>query len=316
MHRIRPARLHADRRGLIPNVLSDVGLGKDAPTSNPLGLPLPDITSLIPLPPLSAPGSSSAPTSSSSSSIVSSTRTSSSSLSSSVTSSSSTPSPTPTPPPTSVYETTSGGQVHTLTTYLDATPSASQSSVPPPKSFLQNKVLSGVVFALIGLIALFVILAMATFALRRKRNNRLLKEAISFDPSSTMDSTHHYGDEKDRMSMGFGSPRSSDDRSGHGHAGYNAFGTKYTGIQGRTEHNITLPQAPARALSPNPQGYALGPGEKGPAPPAQPAGINWGRTPTPAPAPLPPTFGASNRTENTADERAQSQNRILKVANE
>lgn len=205
--------------------------------------------------------------------------------------------------------------MHTITTFLDAAPSSTQSAVtPPPKAFLQNKVLSGVVFALVGLVGLVIILAIATFALRRKRNNKLLNEAISFNPSSTMDSTHHYGAEKGRLSMGFGSPRTSDDHNTHGATGYgSAFGANHP--QGRRpEQDMSFPQPPARVLSP--QGYARGgSGEILPAP-GHPEDINWGPSLTPFTAPLPPTFGASNQTENTVDERTQSQNRILKIANE
>jgi len=291
MHRIRHRRAHAERRGLIP-ALTDV-LGNALPVPS-ISLPLSNIPPLIPLPTLSSSASGSLSDTSSSSSI------------SSTQISSSTPSPTPTPTPTStssVYETTLGGKVHTITTFIDAAPSASPSLIPP-KSFLQNKVLSGVVFALVGLIGLVVLLAIATFALRRKRNNKLLKEAVSFDPSSTIDSTHHYGAEKGRLSMGFGSPRSSDD---HGYA----FGANYA--QGHSEKGISFPQPPARALSP--QGYTRGPAEMLPVA-GQAEGINWGPNLAPFAAPLPPTFGAPNQTERTVDERAQSQNQILKVANE
>ncbi|KAF8076241.1 hypothetical protein FPV67DRAFT_404980 [Lyophyllum atratum] len=313
MHRIRSVRAHAERRALLPNVLTDV-LGSDLPTPTPLSLGLPDLTSLIPLHPLTTSASGSLSDSSSSS--VATSTSSSSSSSSSVQSSSSIPtstqSPTPTPAP-SVFETTSGGKVHTITTFTDAAPSSTQSAVPPPKGFLQNKVLSGVVFSLVGLIGLVIILAIATFALRRKRNNKLQNEALSFDPSSTMDSTHHYGSEKGRFSMGFGSPRTSDDHNNHGATGYgNTFGANHT--QGRRpEQDISFPQPPARVLSP--QGYARGGSGENLPPPGVPEGINWGPTLTPFTAPLPPAFGASNQTESTVDERTQSQNRILKIAN-
>jgi hypothetical protein len=47
---------------------------------------------------------------------------------------------------------------------------------------LQNKVLSGVVFAIAGIIALAILIMVATFALRRRRNKRLIEDAVSFDP--------------------------------------------------------------------------------------------------------------------------------------
>jgi hypothetical protein len=49
---------------------------------------------------------------------------------------------------------------------------------------LQNKTLSGIVFAVVGVVAFVLIVAIATIALRRSRKKRLHDEAISFDPAS------------------------------------------------------------------------------------------------------------------------------------
>jgi len=65
-------------------------------------------------------------------------------------------------------------------------PSASQSATAAPvhnKSFLQNKALSGTVFALVGVLALVLIITAATFVIRRRARNRLLDDAVSFDPA-------------------------------------------------------------------------------------------------------------------------------------
>lgn len=64
-------------------------------------------------------------------------------------------------------------------------PSASQSSAAADHktSFLQNKALSGTIFALVGLLGLVLIVIVATFFLRRRARNRLLDDAVSFDPS-------------------------------------------------------------------------------------------------------------------------------------
>ncbi|KAG6911706.1 hypothetical protein DXG01_007956 [Tephrocybe rancida] len=181
-----------------------------------------------------------------------------SSSSSSISTTSSTPTPTPTPTPApqpSVFETTSNGQVHTITTFVDAAPASTSSAAPtpaPPTAFLQNKALSGTVFALIGLLALVAVLALATFAIRRKRNNKLLREAISFDPGAGGD----YYDEKERRSLGLGSPRSSGDHHGqypsppvNGGAAAYPFGQGYG-----YGHHVNAPQQPGRALVPHARG--------------------------------------------------------------
>ncbi|PPQ77376.1 hypothetical protein CVT25_010958 [Psilocybe cyanescens] len=64
--------------------------------------------------------------------------------------------------------------------------SSSSSSATPSAvahtSFLQNKVLSGLVFALAGVVGLVVIVSILTFVIRRKRTRRLVEDAVSFDP--------------------------------------------------------------------------------------------------------------------------------------
>ena len=52
---------------------------------------------------------------------------------------------------------------------------------PSASSFLQNKTAAGVVFAIMGVVALVIIIALAIFAIRR-RNRDKLADAISFDP--------------------------------------------------------------------------------------------------------------------------------------
>jgi len=175
MHEIRKGRSHLKRQDLISPVLTGI-ISNPFPTlSGPLG----SIGTI-----LSLGGSSSSTTSSTTS------RSSASSISqftASSTSSTSTASP-------SVYGTTSGGSVHTVTTFVNPSPSPTQSFVPVNKTFLQNKALLGVVFALAGLAGLIIILTVANFALRRRRNKRLLQEAISFAPVSINGSYHHSAD--------------------------------------------------------------------------------------------------------------------------
>jgi hypothetical protein len=121
--------------------------------------------------------------------------TSSSSSSQSTTSATSTTVPTASP-----SETTSGGSLHTVTTFVNASPSPTESVPPVHNSFIQNKALSGVVFALAGLAGLIIIITIATFTLRRRQKNRLLQEAISFDPVS-MHGGYHHGADMARGSM-------------------------------------------------------------------------------------------------------------------
>jgi hypothetical protein len=134
--------------------------------------------------------------SSSSTSFISesSTQTSSSTSQTSTSTTLSTPTATP-----SVYETTSGGSVHTVTTVVDASPSPTESA-PAGQSFLQNKALSGVVLAFASLAGLIIIIVVATFTIRRRRHNRLLQEAISFDPES-MNGKHYHGADQAKGSM-------------------------------------------------------------------------------------------------------------------
>ncbi|CAA7259554.1 unnamed protein product [Cyclocybe aegerita] len=116
-----------------------------------------------------------------------------------------------TPPPTS--ETSQlGATTHTVTAFAsDTSASAAPSEVATPQrsSFLQNKAASGVVFGIVGLIGLILIVFLATFALRRRRNKKLLEDAVSFDPSKVgtvyQDMEAGPGGEKASMSTAHGS---------------------------------------------------------------------------------------------------------------
>ncbi|PFH52538.1 hypothetical protein AMATHDRAFT_1943 [Amanita thiersii Skay4041] len=128
--------------------------------------------------------SSSLPTSSTQSSTTSSSPT--STLSSTTPSSSTSSTPTSATLTSQIaYETTSGG--HTVTVMVDPSASPSVTHHPQTSSFLQNKAAAGVVFAIIGIVALVIIIMLITFTLRRRRNQKLLNEAISFDPGLTRD---------------------------------------------------------------------------------------------------------------------------------
>jgi len=179
MHAIRNNHSHLKRLDLLPPIFSSVS-GTPSPTPSILGI----ITNIIP----------SAPSSTLLSSSESSTQTSSSTSQTSTSITLSTPTATP-----SVYETTSGGSVHTVTTVVDASPSPTESA-PTDQSFLQNKALSGVVLAFASLAGLIIIIVVATFTIRRRRHNRLLQEAISFDPKS-MNGNHYHSADQAKGSM-------------------------------------------------------------------------------------------------------------------
>jgi len=49
-------------------------------------------------------------------------------------------------------------------------------------SFLQNRVASGFVFTIVGIFGLVLCFFIATFFIRRRKNKRLIEDAVSFDP--------------------------------------------------------------------------------------------------------------------------------------
>jgi hypothetical protein len=151
-----------------------------------------------------------------------------------------------------------------VTTFVNASPSPTQSVAPTHEAFLQNKALSGFVFALAGLAGLIIIITIATFTLRRRQKSRLLQEAISFDPVS-MHGSYHHGADVARDSMEKRSistddhhdlptlPRNQEQGPEHGQE--YGYGANYT--QGSFGLH-PQPQLP-RALSPVEHGPALHP---------------------------------------------------------
>ncbi|KAF8743845.1 hypothetical protein AX14_000246 [Amanita brunnescens Koide BX004] len=133
---------------------------------------LPIVTGLLGPGPTSS--TSSLPSSSSSSSVSSISAT--STVSSTISTSTSTAAPSTT---SSHYQvTTSGGSTITVVVKPTSNPTL---ITPSASSFLQNKTAAGVVFAIMGVVALVIIIALAIFAIRR-RNRDKLADAISFDP--------------------------------------------------------------------------------------------------------------------------------------
>jgi hypothetical protein len=90
----------------------------------------------------------------------------------------------------------------------DASPSSSSVAGPPQTGFLQNKVLSGVVFGIAGLVGLVLIVLLATFAIRRRKNKKLIEDAVSFDPV-------RMGNYHDAMESGLGETVRSSVSTGH-----------------------------------------------------------------------------------------------------
>ncbi|KAG6892853.1 hypothetical protein C0993_002722, partial [Termitomyces sp. T159_Od127] len=182
-----------------------------------------------------------------------------------------------------------------------------------------NKVLSGVVFALVGLLGLTAILAAAIFAVRRRRHKKLLKEAISFDPALV----DEYVADKDRSeAVGFGRPGGD----GYGHDGGTAMAYPFGMGRGYgvTDGGVRVPRQPEwgrgyavadggvrgtaqleRALSPQGQVHDAT-GDVLHQPPGHGEGIGW----TPDPTPFMPT---RPDTHYSIGDLGGATNRVLKV---
>ncbi|KAK0230699.1 hypothetical protein IW262DRAFT_1339975 [Armillaria fumosa] len=176
----------------------------------------------------------------------------------------------------SVYETTSDGVKHTVTAFESAaeesatgsssSDAATQTGVTH-KSFLQNKPLSGFVFALCGIVGLVLILLVVTFTLRRRRKNKLLNEAISFDPQGS--AYHPDGDMEEKLthqrtmnSIGGSVSGTQENGSSTGHGMYMppaAHGYYDAGYSGQTGNAYTYATyAPTRSEARQPSYDHLG----------------------------------------------------------
>ncbi|KAI0722271.1 hypothetical protein C8T65DRAFT_734689 [Cerioporus squamosus] len=135
--------------------------------------------------------SSASATSTSASSTASSTSATSATSSSSVAESASA---TPTPPPSN---TNSGTNTATVTVQASdtasstsASASASAAAAVAPQSFLQNKALSVGVITAASLVGLVLIIAIATWAIRKRRNERLHQDILDFSNASLVNEAH------------------------------------------------------------------------------------------------------------------------------
>ncbi|KAF9222083.1 hypothetical protein BS17DRAFT_784400 [Gyrodon lividus] len=164
-----------------------------------------------------------------------------------------TPTSTPTPIPShTVYSTTSGDNI----VYIASTLPAPSATVASPKPFLQNPSLEGGVFTLVGIAALIIIFVLVTWTIRKRRHNRLDRDAaaVTFDPAMT----DRYDDARENT---IEKHRLSGSSSGHGHGfGYGAQSAYAPalappqGYCGQTGHG-QYPAAACRTPPPNPAPY-------------------------------------------------------------
>ncbi|TFK43383.1 hypothetical protein BDQ12DRAFT_674888 [Crucibulum laeve] len=309
-------------------------------TKDPLG----SVTSILPpILPLPTSSSTSVLASSTESLSTSSASTSSASTSSTKSSEVSSAIATATPSSVSEFETTSAGKIYTVTTVIALeTASVTPTLAAAPKSFLQNKVASGVVFALVGLIGLVIIVVVGTFAIRRRRQNMLHQEAISFDPGSTTrdrfnNHSGHSSLEKPRVSSSTGHGRDVEQGNRTSAAPFadyrpNAYFAPLPTIprthnlhDGYSGHDNYAQQTQNRwsdaAALPNPHLYA---GTRSSEPVDDSAGpLNSARIPgdantgPPVGRPLPPSFGSFESGVGTVNSEIQYQHSgPLKIANE
>ncbi|KAJ6516032.1 hypothetical protein C8R45DRAFT_958516 [Mycena sanguinolenta] len=188
--------------GLIDSSAGGAGLlptGSLLP-SNPLSNP-----GIIPILPTGSSSSASLPTSSSNSATSSATVTSSPPISSSAPGPTSTSSSTGSSSISTGVSTEADGAVTTVSNIVFETQSSAPTTSAAPsthESFLQNKALSGSVFGVAGLIVLVLLVILATCVFRRRRRNRLLDDAVSFDPSLLATAEQYDASEKGHSSSG------------------------------------------------------------------------------------------------------------------
>ncbi|KAJ7368170.1 hypothetical protein DFH08DRAFT_16892 [Mycena albidolilacea] len=263
----------------------------------------------------------------------------------------STPSAPTTPTTSPDVSTGNDGAVHTISHVVTETASAAatQSSAPAAahESFLQNKALSGAVFALSGLVALVLIVILVTWVFRRRRRNRLLDDAVSFDPSLLATADQYNTSEKGQSASGHS--RASLGTLGSARPGYGTYqtepaqynpyaGAQYGGQQQQQAYYGAAQQSgyyggadygappvptqqpyystyvPPMADAPPPSTLAAAPA---PAPASTSRAVqNIPRVPVPAKS-LPEEFGSSDdQHDRTSIEESEFWAKTLKVTNE
>ncbi|CDO76570.1 hypothetical protein BN946_scf184831.g6 [Trametes cinnabarina] len=192
--------------GLLGNPFSGLpGLSNILPTFTPIGLPPPgggkstsaDVTSSTIS--LTSSDTSTSTTSTSTTATSAATSTSATSNTSSLTSGTqsnqstqqtATDIPTPTPPPPTATPPPGSDSASlpssssSSSTSSSASASASAIGANAPKGFLQNKALSVGVITAASLVGLVVIIAIATWAIRKRRNDRLHQDILDFSTAN------------------------------------------------------------------------------------------------------------------------------------
>lgn len=166
--------------------------------------------------------------------------------------SSATPTPTPTQTDSATSVSLPPGTVTNTTTV--ATASATAEAANAPKSFLQNKALSVGVITAASLVGLVLIIAIATWAIRKRKHERLHRDILDF---STADLVDHA--EKGAGAGGVNGTGSIGGTSSAGHGSSSSHGAlAQPQMQPRGMYeNVGYPSLPAYA--PNPMARAANP---------------------------------------------------------
>ncbi|KAH9850019.1 hypothetical protein C2E23DRAFT_334735 [Lenzites betulinus] len=170
--------------------------------------------------------------------------------------------PTPTPTPTDTSASLPASTVtNTSTVAASASASASSDAVNTPKSFLQNTALSVGVITAASLVGLVIIIAVATWAIRKRKRERLHQDILDFSSADLVDHAE----------------------KGEGSGGIGVRGTGSIGGASSADHGsssshgtLSAPQMQPRGMYensgyPSMPAYAANPAARTPNPYAQPA---------------------------------------------
>ncbi|KAJ7179855.1 hypothetical protein C8R43DRAFT_377245 [Mycena crocata] len=331
--------------GIVDGIFGPPDSGETTTTTSRggiLGLPTISLPSLPTLPGISIPGLPGTETTASlpsASASLPASDSASASLSALPSSSSETPSASAVSSPpistsaatTPLPDVTTGadGAVHTVSHVVTVAAAETSASTPPAhkQSFLQNKALSGIVFALAGLLALVLIVTLATLVVRRRRRKQLMDDAVSFDPgllAAATSADRYDGSEKGHSSNASLGTVVSGGRSVPGYGAYRSEPLQYPEYYGapntpQPEYYSTSQQSEYHGAVQQPYYSAYVPPMAEATPP--PA-VSASRAPShsiprvPVPQPLPAEFGSSDRDNRQSVEESEFWARTLKVANE
>ncbi|KAJ7742453.1 hypothetical protein DFH07DRAFT_836531 [Mycena maculata] len=225
--------------------------------------------------------------------------------------------PTSTPPASTTQDVTTTGSddvVHTKTELFTVAASASASpslaAAHTSESFLQNKALSGTVFGLVGALGLVLLIVSATFFLRRRARNRLLDDAVSFDPGLLAAADNAEKGHSSNASLGtMGSGRPNGYGTYHSEPLPQQYPEYYGAPQNPQQQYYSVYMPPTTNMPPALAGTSMFP--------SQAPQHNIPRVPVPqAPGPLPAEFGSSDADNRRSIEESDFWARTLKVTNE